>query len=75
VVKVTMNLIVYPELGSDEKLKLTTKLDVKPYSFSDLFKNYVIKMFENQINFKKVFKMTLDTTIKHFNFKRYSITN
>jgi hypothetical protein len=43
VVKVTTNLIVYPGLGSDEKLKLTTKLNVEATVFSDLFKNYIIQ--------------------------------
>jgi hypothetical protein len=43
-VKVTTNLIVYPGLGSDEKLKLTTKLNVEATVFSDLFKNYIIQV-------------------------------
>jgi hypothetical protein len=36
VIKVITNLIAYPGLGSDEKLKLTTKLDVEAPVFSDL---------------------------------------
>jgi hypothetical protein len=43
-VEVTTNLIVYPGLGSLKKLKLTTKLNVEATVFSDLFKNYIIKM-------------------------------
>jgi hypothetical protein len=38
VVNVTTNLIVHLGLGSDEKIKLTKKLDVETV-FSDLFKN------------------------------------
>jgi hypothetical protein len=49
VVKVTTNLIVYPGLGSDEKLKLTTKLNVEATVFSDLFKNYIIQVSPNKI--------------------------
>jgi hypothetical protein len=47
VVKVKANLIVYLGLRSDEKLKLTTKLDVEATVFSDPFKNYIIKILEN----------------------------
>jgi hypothetical protein len=56
VVKVRTNLIVYAGFGSEEKLKLTTKLDVEATVFSDLFKNHIIKIFENQIYFKKSLK-------------------
>jgi hypothetical protein len=42
---------IYPGWGSDEKLKLTTKLAVEATVFSDLCKNYIIKILENQINF------------------------
>jgi hypothetical protein len=48
VIKVTTNLIVYLRLGSGEKLKLTTKLDVEVTVFSDLFRNYIINIFENR---------------------------
>jgi hypothetical protein len=49
VIKVTTNLIiVYPGLGTDEKLKLTTKLDVEATGFLGSIKNYIIKIFENQ---------------------------
>jgi hypothetical protein len=39
VVKIRTNLIVYLAIESDEKLRLTTKLDVEATGFSDLFKN------------------------------------
>jgi hypothetical protein len=39
-----------------EKLKLTTKLDVEATVFSDLFKNYITKIVENQIDLKKSLK-------------------
>jgi hypothetical protein len=48
VIKVTTNLILYLRLGSGEKLKLTTKLDVEVTVFSDLFRNYIINIFENR---------------------------
>jgi hypothetical protein len=35
----------YIGMGSDEKLRLTTKLDVQSIVFSDLFKNYIIRIF------------------------------
>jgi hypothetical protein len=55
-VKVTTNLIiVYPVLGSDEKL-MCCSVDVEVTVFSDLFENYIIKIFENQLNFKKSLK-------------------
>jgi hypothetical protein len=62
VVKVTTNLIVYSRLGSDEKLKLTTKSEVQATIFwIYVFQNYIIKPFENQISFKKVYNdVTLD---------------
>jgi hypothetical protein len=41
---------------SDEKLKLITKLHVENTVSSDLFKNYIIKIFENQINCKMSLK-------------------
>jgi hypothetical protein len=46
VAKITTNLMVYPGLGSEEKLKLTTKLDAEATVFSDLFKNYIINISE-----------------------------
>jgi hypothetical protein len=57
VVKVATNLIVYPGLAFDEKLKLTAKLDMEATVFSVPFKNYIINIFKNQI----------ETTIKHTN--------
>jgi hypothetical protein len=54
VVKVATNLIVYPGLGSDEKLKLTIKLDVEATVLSVLFRNHIINIFENQIDFKSL---------------------
>jgi hypothetical protein len=50
-----VELIVYPGLGSDEKLKLTTKLD-------EVFQFYLeitlcINIFENQINLKKAYQL------------------
>jgi hypothetical protein len=50
VVKVTTNLIVYSGLGSEEKLKLTTKLDVKTAVF---FGNMYLKTTLSKINKKK----------------------
>jgi hypothetical protein len=51
-VKVTTNLIVrvYPGLGSDESLKLTTKLNVEATDFR-ICKNYIINIFQNQNQF------------------------
>jgi hypothetical protein len=48
----TTNLIVHSRLGYDEKFKLRTKVNIEATVFSDLFKKlYLIKIFENQINF------------------------
>jgi hypothetical protein len=56
VIKVTTNLIiVYPGLGTDEKLKLTTKLDVEAPVFSDLLKITLSKFLKTK-QLKKSFK-------------------
>jgi hypothetical protein len=54
VVKITTHLIVYLALGSAEKLKLITKLDVEATIISDLFKNYLIKIFGNKTNLQSL---------------------
>jgi hypothetical protein len=61
--KCILSPIVYPGLGADEKLKLTTKLALEA-SFSDLFKNSIIKIFETKINFLKVSRWTNKTGTK-----------
>jgi hypothetical protein len=58
VIKVTTNLIiVYPGLGTDEKLKLTTKLDVEATVFSDLLKITLSKFLKTKQS-EKIFQMT-----------------
>jgi hypothetical protein len=58
VVKLATNLIVYPGLGSDEKLEMNNKIRCGGYSFSVLFRNYIINIFENKA-ILKCFEMTL----------------
>jgi hypothetical protein len=59
VVKVATNLIVYPGLGSDEKLKLTIKLDVEALQFYLFYLEITLSTFLKTKSILKVFEMTL----------------
>jgi hypothetical protein len=51
-----MNLTVYPGLGSDEKFKLTTKLDVKATVFRIYLKITLSKRLKTRSILKKSLK-------------------